>query len=130
MAHFAKIGERNREGIVEEVLVVSNDVATSESAGANFLNNLYGTSDTWKQTSYNTVGGTHLLGGTPFRKNFASIGGTYDADKDAFIAVKPFNSWILNNDTCLWEAPTAYPSDGKTYKWDEDSTSWVELDIS
>jgi len=127
MAHFAKLGNGN---VVEQVLVVSNDVATSESAGANFLNNLYGTSATWKQTSYNTVGGTHLLGGTPFRKNFASIGGIYDADKNAFIAAKPFNSWTLNNDTCLWEAPTAYPSDGKTYKWDEDSTSWVELDLS
>ena len=115
---------------LEQVVIVHNDVATSESAGANFLNNLYGTSDTWKQTSYNTVGGTHLLGGTPFRKNFASIGGIYDADKNAFIAAKPFNSWTLNNDTCLWEAPTAYPSDGKTYKWDEDSTSWVELDLS
>ena len=70
MAHFAKIGNGN---IVEQVLVVHNDVATSESAGENFLNNLYGTSDTWKQTSYNTTRGTHLLGGTPFRKNYASV---------------------------------------------------------
>ena len=123
MAHFAKIGNGN---VVEQVLVVSNDVATSESAGENFLNNMYGTSDTWKQTSYNTHGGTHKLGGTPFRKNYASVGGTYDADKDAFIPAQPYNSWTLNNDTCLWEAPVDIPNDGKAYLWDEASTSWVE----
>ena len=123
MAHFAKLGNGN---VVEQVLVVSNDVATSESAGENFLNNLYGTSDTWKQTSYNTHGGTHKLGGTPFRKNYASVGGTYDADKDAFIPAQPYNSWTLNNDTCLWEAPVDIPNDGKAYLWDEASTSWVE----
>ena len=123
MAHFAKIGDGN---IVEEVVVVHNDTATSESAGENFLNNMYGTSDTWKQTSYNTHGGTHKLGGTPFRKNYASVGGTYDADKDAFIPAQPYNSWTLNNDTCLWEAPVDIPNDGKAYLWDEASTSWVE----
>ena len=123
MAHFAKIGDGN---IVEEVVVVHNDTATSESAGENFLNNMYGTSDTWKQTSYNTHGGTHKLGGTPFRKNYASVGGTYDADKDAFIPAQPYNSWTLNNDTCLWEAPVDIPNDGKAYLWDGASTSWVE----
>ena len=123
MAHFAKIGDGN---IVEEVVVVHNDTATSESAGENFLNNMYGTSDTWKQTSYNTHGGTHKLGGTPFRKNYASVGGTYDADKDASIPAQPYNSWTLNNDTCLWEAPVDIPNDGKAYLWDEASTSWVE----
>ena len=123
MAHFAKLGTGN---IVTAVHVVSNDVATTEQAGVDFLNDLYKTRDVWKQTSYNTKGGVHLLGETPFRKNYASIGYTYNQTKDAFIPPKPFDSWILNEDTCLWEAPVAYPSDGKEYEWDESSTSWVE----
>ena len=123
MAHFAKLDSNN---VVTEVVVVHNDVATSESAGAEFLNNLYGTNDTWKQTSYNTVKNTHSLGGTPFRKNYACVGYTYDASKDAFIPPKPFNSWVLDETTCWWEAPVAYPSDGKEYDWDEDNTQWVE----
>ena len=116
MAHFAKLDENN---IVTQVVVVHNDVATSESAGATFLNNMYGTSDTWKQTSYNTFGNQHKLGGTPFRKNFAGIGFTYDASNDAFIAPKPYNSWTLNNTTYLWEAPITKPDDGQPYVWDE-----------
>ena len=123
MAHFAKLGTGN---IVTAVHVVSNDVATTEQAGVDFLNDLYKTRDVWKKTSYNTKGGVHLLGETPFRKNYASIGYTYNQTKDAFIPPKPFDSWILNEDTCLWEAPVAYPSDGKEYEWDESSTSWVE----
>ena len=123
MAHFAKLGTGN---IVTAVHVVSNDVATTEQAGVDFLNDLYKTRDVWKQTSYNTKGGVHLLGETPFRKNYASIGYTYNQTKDAFIPPKPFDSWILNEDTCLWEAPVAYPSDGKEYEWDESSTSWKE----
>ena len=123
MAHFAKLDENN---IVTQVIVVSNEIATSENAGVTFINNLYKTSDTWKQTSYNTVKNTHSLGGTPFRKNFASVGYTYDASKDAFIPPKPFNSWVLDETTCWWEAPVAYPSDGKEYDWDEDNTQWVE----
>ena len=123
MAHFAKLGTGN---IVTAVHVVSNDVATTEQAGVDFLNDLYKTRDVWKKTSYNTKGGVHLLGGTPFRKNYASIGYTYNQTKDAFIPPKPFDSWILNEDTCLWEAPVAYPSDGKEYEWDESSKSWVE----
>ena len=123
MAHFAKLGTGN---IVTAVHVVSNDVATPEQAGVDFLNDLYKTRDVWKQTSYNTKGGVHLLGETPFRKNYASIGYTYNQTKDAFIPPKPFDSWILNEDTCLWEAPVAYPSDGKEYEWDESSKSWVE----
>ena len=90
MAHFAKLGIGN---IVERVEVVSNDIATTEQAGVDFLNNLYGTNDIWKQTSYNTIGGVHLLGGTPFRKNFAGVGYKYDQTRDAFIEPKPFNSW-------------------------------------
>tara|TARA_R110000751_G_scaffold292358_1_gene399667 strand:- start:3 stop:377 length:375 start_codon:yes stop_codon:yes gene_type:complete len=123
MAHFAKINDSN---IVTQVIVVSNDVATSESAGVTFINNLYGTSDTWKKTSYNTLGNTHSLGGTPFRKNFAGIGHTYDASNDAFIAPNFFTSWILNEDTCQWGSPVAYPDDGKSYSWNESSQQWVE----
>ena len=124
MAHFSKLGTGN---IVERVEVVSNDIATDEQTGIDFLNNLYGTRDTWKQTSYNTKGGVHLLGGTPFRKNYGGIGFTYDQTKDAFIPPKPFDSWTLNETTCIWEAPVDYPSDGKDYEWDESSTSWKEI---
>ena len=123
MAHFAKLGTGN---IVTAVHVVSNDVATTEQAGVDFLNDLHKSRDVWKKTSYNTKGGVHLLGETPFRKNYASIGYTYNQTKDAFIPPKPFDSWILNEDTCLWEAPVAYPSDGIEYEWDESSKSWVE----
>ena len=123
MAHFAKLGTGN---IVTAVHVVSNDVATTEQAGVDFLNDLYKTRDVWKQTSYNTKGGVHLLGGTPFRKNYAGIDYTYDQTKDAFIPPKPFDSWTLNETTCIWEAPVAYPSDDKDYEWDESSKSWVE----
>jgi len=111
MAHFAKLGTGN---IIERVEVVSNDVATSEQAGVDFLNNLYGTRDTWKQTSYNGN----------IRKNFAGIGYSYDQTRDAFIPPKPFNSWVLDEDTCLWEAPVAYPDDGQAYKWNETDQQW------
>ena len=124
MAHFAKLGVGN---IVLAVHRVHNDVATTEQAGVDFLNNLYGTNDIWKQTSYNTRGGVHLLGGTPFRKNYAGIGFKYDQYRDAFIAKQPFNSWTLNEDTCQWEAPSAYPDDGKRYNWNEETTSWEEV---
>ena len=103
MSHFAKI-ENN---IVTEVIVAEQD----------FIDTLDGT---WVQTSYNTRGGVHLLGGTPLRKNYAGIGDTYDADRDAFISPQPFNSWTLNEDTCLWEAPISYPADNQKYSWDED----------
>ena len=121
MAHFAKL---NSENIVEKVLVVSNEVATNEQAGVNFLNNLLKTSDTWKQTSYNTVGGVHKLGGTPFRKNYAGVGYKYDESRDAFISPKPYNSWTLNETSCSWEAPTPYPNDGNLYIWDEENLRW------
>jgi hypothetical protein len=96
-----------------------------ESVGAKYLNNGFG--GTWVRTSYNTQGGVHKLGGTPFRKNHAGIGFTYDETRDAFIPPQPFNSWTLNEDTCNWEAPVAYPDDGKEYKWNEETTSWVEI---
>ena len=121
MAHFAKL---NSENIVEKVLVVSNEVATNEQAGVNFLNNLLKTNDTWKQTSYNTVGGVHKLGGIPFRKNYAGVGYKYDESRDAFISPKPYNSWTLNETSCSWEAPTPYPNDGNLYIWDEENLRW------
>ena len=121
MAHFAKLGNDN---IVENVIVVSNDIATNEQAGINFLQNLYNDTATWKQTSYNTYGNVHKLGGTPLRKNFAGIGFTYDQTKDAFIPLKPFTSWTLNETTCRWEAPVAYPTDGQIYSWNETNQNW------
>ena len=111
MAHFAKLGVGN---IIERVEVVSNDIATNEQAGVDFLNNLYGTRDTWKQTSYNGN----------IRKNFAGVGYSYDQTRDAFIPPKPFNSWTLNDTTCLWEAPVAYPDDGQAYTWNETTKQW------
>jgi len=117
MAHFAKLGTGN---IVERVEVVSNDIATTEQAGVDFLNNLYNTRDVWKQTSYNNN----------IRKNFASIGYKYDQTRDAFIPPKPFNSWTLNETTCLWEAPVAYPTDGQRYTWNETNQTWDLIDNS
>ena len=110
MSHFAKV----EDGIVTQVIVAEQDVIDS---------GLFGTG--WVQTSYNTHGGQHPEG-RPLRKNYAGIGYTYDADLDAFIPPKPFDSWVLNEDTCLWDAPTPMPQDGKFYSWDEATTSWVE----
>lgn len=121
MAHFCKLGVGSK---VLKVEVVSNDVATTEQAGVDFLNNLYGTNDIWKQTSYNTRGGEHLTGGTPFRKNYAGIGYKYDQTRDAFIPPKPFQSWTLNETTCLWEAPISKPDDGQSYDWNETTQTW------
>ena len=121
MAHFAKLGKGNK---VVRVAVVSNDIATTEKAGEEFLQNLHGSRDVWKQTSYNTAGGVHKLGGTPFRKNFAGIGYTYDQTRDAFIPPKPFNSWTLNETTCRWEAPVAKPDDDNRYTWNETNQTW------
>ena len=115
MAHFAKV---NSQGIVEQVIVAEQDVIDS---------GLFGSPSSWVQTSYNTHGGQHPEG-RPLRKNYAGIGYTYDAQRDAFIPPKPFTSWILNEDTCLWDAPTPYPQDGKFYQWDEATTSWVEVE--
>ena len=103
-------------------LLDSNGVQ-QEVNGVDFLTKLTGWS-IWKQTSYNTIGGVHKLGGTPLRKNFAGIGHTYDEDRDAFIPPKPFNSWTLNETTCLWEAPVSYPTDNRIYNWNEENTSW------
>jgi hypothetical protein len=121
MAHFAKLGTGN---IIERVEVVSNDIATTEQAGIDFLQNLYKDRAIWKQTSFNTKGGAHKTGGTPFRKNFASIGYTYDQTRDAFIPPKPFNSWTLNETTCLWDPPVVKPNDGQRYSWNEENQTW------
>ena len=126
MASFAKIGLNNK---VIEVLSVNNNVLKDSNGieqevnGIDFLTKLTGWA-IWKQTSYNTVGGVHKLGGTPLRKNYAGIGMTYDEDRDAFIPKKPFNSWILNETTCLWNAPVAYPTDGGKYSWNETNLNW------
>lgn len=124
MAHFAEIDENS---IVTRVLVVADEQA---ERGQEFLANDLGLGGVWKQTSYNTLGGVHKNGGTPLRKNYAGIGYTYDPVRDAFYAPKPFPSWTLNDETCLWEAPTPMPTDGKLYVWDEPTTSWKETDLN
>jgi len=115
MAHFAEIGLDNT---VLQVIVVSNndcllDGVETESVGAEFCRNLLG--GTWKQTSYNGN----------IRKNYAGVGYTYDSQRDAFIPPQPYTSWILDEQTCLWNPPTPAPDDGKMYRWDEDTTSWM-----
>ena len=111
MAHFAQV----ENGIVTQVIVAEQDVIDS---------GLFGTG--WVQTSYNTHGGQHPEG-RPLRKNYAGIGYTYDATRDAFIPPKPFQSWLLNETTCLWESPAPMLTDGKRYTWDESITSWIEV---
>ena len=106
MAHFAKLGVGN---IILTVEAVSNDIATTEQVGVDFLNTLYNTRDVWKQTSYNNN----------IRKNYAGVGYTYDQTRDAFIPPQPYASWTLVEDTCQWEAPITYPDDDKMYTWDE-----------
>lgn len=121
MAHFAQIDENN---IVQQVLVVVNEVITdqngneSEQLGIEFLKGLYGGHTEWVQTSYNST----------FRKNYASSGYTYDGERDAFIQPKPWNSWILNEETCRWDPPIAIPDPTKIYVWDEDNVQWVLLE--
>jgi len=118
MAHFAKV----QDGIVTQVIVAEPE----------FFNTFVDTSPgEWIQTSYNTRGGVHYApnsndpdGGEALRKNYAGIGFTYDRGRDAFIPPQPFASWILNDSTCLWEAPVSYPTDGQDYIWNEDTTSW------
>ena len=121
MAHFAKVVN----GTVEQVIVAEPeffDTFVDSSPGE------------WIQTSYNTHGGVHYSpetgepdGGVALRKNYAGVGFTYDAAKDAFIPPQPYNSWNLNEETCLWEAPVAYPEDGNMYTWNEDITTWEQV---
>jgi hypothetical protein len=127
VAHFAKLDSNN----VVIFVTVGRDEDNGKEAELTAR-----TGDVYKQTSYNTRGGVHYQAdGTPsadqskaFRKNYAGLGYTYDAGRDAFIPPKPFNSWVLNETTCLWDAPVAYPTDGKRYTWDEATTSWVEVE--
>ena len=116
MAHWAEI----EEGVVVRVLVANDDYPNEGHDW--LLENLGGV---WVKTSYNTLGGVHLLGGTPFRKNYAGVGFSYDETRDAFIPPKPFESWVLDEDTCLWDAPTPMPAEGD-WTWDEQAGDWVE----
>ena len=114
MAHYAKVSD----GLVTQVIV----------AEAEFFDTFVDSSPgEWIQTSYNTSGGVHSDGGVALRKNYAGVGFTYDSVRDAFIPPQPYNSWTLNEDTCIYEAPIAYPTDDLMYSWDEDTTSWVEI---
>jgi len=119
MAHYAFLDSNN---IVIEVIVGKHETDTTENWENHYgqIRNL-----TCKRTSFNTYGGAHLSGGTPFRKNYAGIGYKYDATKDAFIPPQPFNSWLLNESTCQWEAPVAHPDSDDIYQWDEATTQWV-----
>tara|TARA_Y100001970_G_C14069474_1_gene768568 strand:+ start:401 stop:796 length:396 start_codon:yes stop_codon:yes gene_type:complete len=126
MASFAKIGLNGKvievQSVHNEVLHDSNGVE-QENIGIDFLTKLTGWS-IWKQTSYNTIANVHKTGGTPFRKNHPSVGYTYDEDRDAFIPPKLYPSWILNETTCRWDSPVAYPSDGNVYTWNETTQKW------
>ena len=122
MAHFAKVDENN---LVTQVIVIEQDMIDTGN---------WGNPSSWIQTYYNTRAGVHNApnshtpdGGVALRKNYAGIGYTYDETRDAFIPPKPYSSWVLVADTCQWEAPIAYPDDGKKYMWDEDVTNWVEV---
>ena len=110
MAHYAKV----EDGLVTQVIVANTQEWCEDNLGGS-----------WVQTSYNTYGGVHSLGGTPLNKNYAGIGFTFDGV--GFAAPQPFRSWTLNKETYLWEAPTPMPTDGKLYDWDEDSLSWIEV---
>jgi hypothetical protein len=112
MGHFAKV----LDGKVTQVIVAEPEFFET------FVDSSPGE---WIQTSYNTHGGQHPEG-RPLRKNYAGVGFTYDREKDAFIPPQPFASWVLNEDTCLWDAPVAYPTDDKRYRWDEPTTAWIE----
>ena len=122
MAYFAKLGTGN---IVETVISINNSVIKDnngieqEKLGIEFINNMYKTNDIWKQTSFNKS----------IRKNFAGVGMIYDENRDAFINQKPFNSWVLNEDTCIWEAPVAYPQDNNEYNWNESTLTWDIVEV-
>lgn len=121
MAHFAELDENN---VVKRVVVVDD---MHQDNGQNFLAVTCGLGGTWVKTSYNTLGGVHQYGGTPFRKNYAGVGYIYDVERDAFYMPQPYPSWILNEDSCIWEAPVTRPNDDKNYIWNESTLSWDEL---
>jgi len=118
MAHFAQLDENNKViavNVIANADCLDSDNNESETVGIAFCKSLWGSDTIWKQTSYNSN----------IRKNYAGIGYTYDSTRDAYISPKPYNSWVLDETTCKWEAPTAYPDDGNRYVWNEDTLSWV-----
>ena len=119
MSHWAEINENN---IVTRVLVGNNDDINGDEGYKWLIDNLGGV---WKKTSYNTKAGQHKEGGTPFRKNYAGVGFTYDESRDAFIPPKPFGSWILDEETCQWNSPVRLPDEENLYFWDETELKWV-----
>lgn len=139
MGTFVKL---NNENFVIQGVSLVNEVFTIngvevEKAGVDFLNKIYQTNDVWKQTSYNTNGGIYYVNGIEsqdqskaFRKNHAGIGYYYDSIRDAFIPPKPFPSWTLNEESCLWDSPVPYPNDGKRYTWNEDIINWIEINLT
>jgi len=120
MAHFAKVDSSNT---VIDVVVLDDSL---EANGVAFLNEHFSHEGTWVQTSINTHAGQHLQGKAPLRKNYAMIGGVYDSSRDAFYAPQPFPSWILDEETCLWNAPVPMPEDSEDYQWNESTISWVK----
>jgi hypothetical protein len=139
MATFAKL---NSENIVEQVISVHNNELLdngieSEQKGINFCKSLFGQDTNWKQTSYNTRAGKHYTNNilsidqsNAFRKNHAARGYTYDENRDAFIPPKSFNSWVLNENSCIWEAPVQCPGELINYMWNEQTLSWELVDNS
>ena len=128
MAYFAEIDDSNK--VLRVLALADKDTQDENGNEVETIGEKYfhdGLGGTWKRTSFNTYGGVHMLGDTPFRKNHAAIGHKYDNTRDAFYAPQPYPSWTLNEDTCMWNAPTAYPDDGKHYIWNEGTTSWDEV---
>jgi len=121
MAYFAKLGTGN---VVEKIEVVSNDIATTEQAGIDFLNNLYNSRDAYKQASYNTRAGEHLLGGTAFRLNYPGLGWIYLQSIDGFVEPQIYKSWTLNESTGLYDPPIPRPDDGNRHIWNEENQQW------
>lgn len=124
MAHWAQLDDKN---IVIQVTVGDNNDPNGDEGYKWLIDNIGGK---WVKTSYNTYGDVHLLGGEPFRKNYAGIGYTYDEARDAFISPKPHDSWLLDEKTCNWIAPVEYPSDGVIYEWDEEQLDWTPINFS
>lgn len=127
MAHYAFLDEQN---IVTQVITGcdENDLPDGIVSWEDHYANFHG--QKCRRTSYNTYGNQHVAGGIPFRGNYAGIGYTYDEERDAFIPPQPYPSWVLNETTCLWDAPVPYPDDGQPYKWDEDAVGWVKIETS
>jgi hypothetical protein len=132
----------NNDNFVIQGVSLVNEIFTingieDEQKGVDFLNKIFQTNDIWKQTSYNTIGGLHYTNGIlsldqskSFRKNHAGIGYYYDSIRDAFIPPKPFPSWTLNEQSCLWQSPIFYPNDGKMYQWNEETGNWEEINLT